>query len=175
MKYVKCNPNFQYFYLLCHSYVQCQSEKVSRKLILDKSLKTATVLDEEDIWFSTSKLFLVRKLCKKLKDYRYQASLGSVWASLTPNAKKIYTIIIRYQIENMDGVEKYPGIYLMELYRICRSEFLVASDLALRAHLAEFRVHKLLKSKKGDDGGEYLLIPFNKQTLKIFLEKISEK
>ena len=103
------------------------------------------------------------------------ASLGSVWASLTPNAKKIYTIIIRYQIENMDGVEKYPGIYLMELYRICRSEFLVASDLALRAHLAEFRVHKLVKSKKGDDGGEYLLIPFNKQTLKIFLEKISEK
>jgi len=103
------------------------------------------------------------------------ASLGSVWASLTPNAKKIYTIIINYQIENMDEVENYPGFSFMELYRMCRSEFLVASDLALRAQLTEFRDHKLVKSKKGGDGGEYLTIPLDKQTLKTFLENISEK
>ena len=38
------------------------SEKVSRKAILDKSLQSARVVDEEDIWFSTSKLFQVRNL-----------------------------------------------------------------------------------------------------------------
>ena len=27
------------------------------------------------------------------------ASLASVWASLTPNAKKIYTILLRYQVQ----------------------------------------------------------------------------
>jgi len=103
------------------------------------------------------------------------ASLGSVWASLTPNAKKIYIIIINYQIENMEDVENYQGFSFMELYRMCRAEFLVASDLALRAQLTEFRDHKLVKSKKGSDGGEYLTIPLDKPTLKTFLENINEK
>ena len=38
------------------------SEKVSRKAILDKSLNCPVVVDEEDIWFSTSKLFLVTNI-----------------------------------------------------------------------------------------------------------------
>jgi len=103
------------------------------------------------------------------------ASLGSVWASLTPNAKKIYIIIINYQIENMEESDNYPGFSFMELYRMCRAEFLVASDLALRAQLTEFRDHKLVKSKKGNDGGEYLTIPLDKPTLSTFLENINEK
>jgi len=103
------------------------------------------------------------------------ASLGSVWASLTPNAKKIYIIIIKYQIENIDESDHYPGFSFMELYRKCRAEFLVASDLALRAQLTEFRDHKLVKSKKGNDGGEYLTIPLDKPTMTAFLENIDEK
>jgi len=102
------------------------------------------------------------------------SSLSSVWASLTPNAKKIYTIILKYQIENMDSdsTDGYLGFSLMELYRLCRLEFLVPSDLALRAQLTEFRDHKLVKSKKGSDGGEYLTIPLDKPTLTAFLETI---
>jgi len=103
------------------------------------------------------------------------ASLGSVWASLTPNAKKIYIIIIKYQIENIEESDNYPGFSFMELYRLCRAEFLVASDLALRAQLTEFRDHKLVKSKKGSDGGEYLTIPLDKPTMSAFLENIDEK
>jgi len=103
------------------------------------------------------------------------ASLGSVWASLTPNAKKIYIIIIKYQIDNMEESDSYPGFSFMELYRMCRAEFLVASDLALRAQLTEFRDHKLVKSKKGNDGGEYLTIPLDKATMTAFLENIDEK
>ena len=63
----------------------------------------------------------------------------------------------------------------MELYRLCRAEFLVASDLALRAQLTEFRDHKLVKSKKGSDGEEYLTIPLDKPSMSAFLENIDEK
>ena len=40
-------------------------------------------------------------------------SLSSVWASLTPNAKKIYTIILKYQIDRMDTDSKdgYKGSF----------------------------------------------------------------
>lgn len=105
------------------------------------------------------------------------SSLSSVWASLTPNAKKIYTIIIRYQMENMEAetTDGYSGFSFMELYRMCRLEFLVPSDLALRAQLTEFRDHKLVKSRKGNDGGEYLTIPLDKATLAAFMENIEGK
>ena len=75
----------------------------------------------------------------------------------------------------MDDADNYQGLAFMELYRKCRSEFLVASDLALRAQLTEFRDHKLIRSKKGADGGEYLTIPLDKPTLSAFLENIQNK
>jgi len=100
-------------------------------------------------------------------------SLTHVFVSLTPNAKKIYIIIIKFQMQNMDDAN-YPGISFMELYRKCRSEFLVPSDLALRAQLTEFRDHKLVKSRKGGDGGEYLSIPLDKTLLQAFLDNIEE-
>ena len=62
----------------------------------------------------------------------------------------------------------------MELYRQCRTQFLVASDLALRAQLTEFRDHKLVRSKKGTDGGEYLTLPLDINTITAFLETVTE-
>ena len=79
----------------------------------------------------------------------------------------------RYQIENADDSENYAGFSFMELYRMCRDEFLVQSDLALRAQLTEFRDHKLVKSKKGNDGAEYLTIPLDKPTMCAFLENVN--
>jgi origin recognition complex subunit 2 len=65
--------------------------------------------------------------------------------------------------------DNYPGISFMELYSLCRAEFLVASDLGLRAQLKEFLDHKLMKMKKGRDGGEYLTIPIQMEELADFL------
>ena len=48
--------------------------------------------------------------------------------------------------------ENFSGISFMELYSKCRAEFLVASDLGLKAQLTEFFDHKLLRKKKGRDG-----------------------
>ena len=83
--------------------------------------------------------------------------------------------MFRYQLDIADETDTYQGLAFMELYRKCRAEFLVASDLALRAQLTEFRDHKLIKSKKGNDGGEYLTIPLDKPTLNAFLENVQEK
>jgi origin recognition complex subunit 2 len=57
------------------------------------------------------------------------------------------------------------------IFRQCRPAFLVNSDLTLRAQLTEFHDHKLIRSKKGTDGMEYLLIPLENVTLLEFLEK----
>lgn len=104
------------------------------------------------------------------------ASLTSVWPSLTPNAKRVFLVIVRYQLDNTEpGLADYTGLSFMELYRLCRADFLVASDLALRAQLTEFRDHQLVLSKRGSvDGGEYLTIPLDRATLQAFLENIEE-
>ena len=60
---------------------------------------------------------------------------------------------LRHQLEAVEEADNYQGLAFMELYRKCRAEFLVASDLALRAQLTEFRDHKLIKSKKGAETG----------------------
>lgn len=59
-------------------------------------------------------------------------------------------LVPRHQLESAEEEDNYQGLAFMELYRKCRAEFLVASDLALRAQLTEFRDHKLVRSKKVD-------------------------
>jgi len=55
------------------------SEKVSRRAILDKSLSCPVVVDEEDIWFSTSKLFLdhINEIHSK-----WEAIEDDIWAKV---------------------------------------------------------------------------------------------
>lgn len=58
-----------------------------------------------------------------------------------------------------------------DLYRAAREQFLVSSDLALRAQLTEFIDHKLVRTKRNVDGAEYLMIPLDKSLLKQFVEQ----
>lgn len=67
------------------------------------------------------------------------------------------------------------GLSFQDFYQQCREAFLVNSDLTLRAQLTEFRDHKLIRTKKGTDGVEYLLIPIDNGTLTDFLEKEEEE
>lgn len=57
------------------------------------------------------------------------------------------------------------------LYSQCRENFLVSSDLALRAQLTEFLDHKLVKSKRSVDGTEQLIIPIQNSLLQQFLDQ----
>lgn len=67
-----------------------------------------------------------------------------------------------------------PGLSFQDFYQQCREAFLVNSDLTLRAQLTEFKDHKLIRTKRGADGVEYLLIPVDDSTLTDFLEKEDE-
>nr|CAG4644193.1 EOG090X0AVI [Lepidurus arcticus] len=101
------------------------------------------------------------------------SSLVHVFASLTPNAKGVFMLVAKYQLEQEDSA--YSGYAFQDLYRACLDAFLVNSDLTLRAQLTEFVDHKLIKIKRGLDGAEMLLIPLEAQTLKEFLARQSEE
>ncbi|CAO2615932.1 Origin recognition complex subunit 2 [Lemmus lemmus] len=101
------------------------------------------------------------------------SSLIHVLRSLTPNARGIFRLLIKFQLDNQDS-PSYTGLSFQDFYQQCREAFLVNSDLTLRAQLTEFRDHKLIRTKKGTDGVEYLLIPVDSGTLADFLEKEEE-
>ncbi|NWV48917.1 ORC2 protein, partial [Daphoenositta chrysoptera] len=101
------------------------------------------------------------------------SSLMHVLHSLTPNARGIFRLLAQHQLEKKDN-PSYPGLSFQDFYQQCREAFLVNSDLTLRAQLTEFRDHKLIRTKRGADGVEYLLIPVDDTTLTDFLEKEDE-
>ncbi|NXG79979.1 ORC2 protein, partial [Baryphthengus martii] len=101
------------------------------------------------------------------------SSLKHVLCSLTLNARGIFRLLARYQLENKDN-PSYPGLSFHDFYQQCREAFLVNNDLTLRAQLTEFRDHKLIRTKRGADGAEYLIIPVDDSTLTDFLEKEDE-
>ncbi|XP_052049691.1 origin recognition complex subunit 2 isoform X3 [Apodemus sylvaticus] len=102
------------------------------------------------------------------------SSLIHVLRSLTPNARGIFRLLMKFQLDNQDS-PSYIGLSFQDFYQQCREAFLVNSDLTLRAQLTEFRDHKLIRTKKGTDGVEYLLIPVDNRTLADFLEKEEEE
>ena len=104
------------------------------------------------------------------------SSLIHVNDSLTPNARGIFNLLIRHQLEEKDGAKgTYIGMHYQDCYMKCLEKFLVNSDLTFKTQLTEFYDHKLLKSRKGPDGGEYLLISINSTILSQFLELNSEE
>ncbi|KAH7950777.1 hypothetical protein HPB52_001461 [Rhipicephalus sanguineus] len=101
------------------------------------------------------------------------SSLKHVFCSLTPNARKIFLLIARHQLDNTES-PSYAGMSFHDCYHRCREAFLVNSDLTLRAQLREFLDHMLLKIKKGHDGTENLLIPIEAAALMLFLDQQEE-
>ncbi|XP_037978290.2 origin recognition complex subunit 2 isoform X1 [Plutella xylostella] len=98
------------------------------------------------------------------------SSLRSVYASLTTNAKGIFNIIIQHQLDN-DKQAHYQGLPFRDLYSKSREQFLVSSDVALRAQLTEFLDHRLVRTKRSYDGSENLVIPIENGLLQQFLEQ----
>uniref|UniRef100_A0A667ZIE7 Origin recognition complex subunit 2 n=1 Tax=Myripristis murdjan TaxID=586833 RepID=A0A667ZIE7_9TELE len=98
------------------------------------------------------------------------SSLTHVLRSLTTNARGIFKLLVQFQLENKDN-PSYTGLSFQDFYQRCREAFLVNSDLTLRTQLTEFRDHKLIRTRKGADGVEYLMVPVETSTLMDFLEK----
>ena len=98
------------------------------------------------------------------------SSLVSVTRSLTPNARGIFEVIARYQLDHESEGASHLGMAYIDCYTKCRSSVLVNNNLTFKMYLVEFRDHKLLKSRNGQDGVEYLYIPIDNRKLKQFLE-----
>ena len=98
------------------------------------------------------------------------SSMTHVVQSLTPNARKIFELLSRHQLEHNEE-SSYIGLAFSDLYRLCRENFLVNSDVTLRTQLIEFIDHKLIRTRKGADGTEYLSIPVDNASLTQFLDK----
>ncbi|XP_037314166.2 origin recognition complex subunit 2 isoform X1 [Pungitius pungitius] len=97
------------------------------------------------------------------------SSLTHVLRSLTSNARGIFQLLVKFQLENKDN-PSYTGLSFQDFYQRCRQAFLVNSDLTLRTQLTEFRDHKLIRTRKGADGVEYLVVAVDATTLMDFLE-----
>lgn len=154
----------------------CSIDHINAPLIWDQEKLSKLNL----VWFDTTTFLPYTEETKNensllVKDSGKLAlnSLTHVFASLTPNAKGIYLLIINYQIqaiEELGGSQNYQGISFQELYMKSRRSYLSNSDLTLRAQLTEFIDHKLISIKKGSDGMDYLTIPLGNSTLNDFLE-----
>lgn len=98
-------------------------------------------------------------------------SLIHVLQSLTSNARGIFMLVAKHQLDKKSGSDgAYLGMSYQNCYMKCREKFLVNSDLTLRTQLIEFLDHKLIKSRKGPDGAEYLIIPVDNGVLTQFME-----
>ncbi|CAG5125072.1 unnamed protein product, partial [Candidula unifasciata] len=101
------------------------------------------------------------------------SSTVHVMRSLTPNARQVFLMLARYQMEEGDSPH-YTGMAFQSLYHKCREAFLVNSDLTLQAQLVEFKDHRLIRSKKNYEGIEHLMIPLDRATLKAFLHEYKD-
>lgn len=95
------------------------------------------------------------------------SSVKHVYDSLTPNAQKIFLLILSNYIESKDSRN---GFSFAECYNICREEFLVNSEQTLRSNISEFKDHNLLKLKKGGDGGEVIVVCIDKSVAHKFID-----
>ncbi len=101
-------------------------------------------------------------------------SLVHVMQGLTPNARGIFRLLAKYQLDKKNSSEVYLGIPFDDCYLKCREKFLVNSDLTLRTQLTEFHDHKLMKSHP-IDGVEYLMIYVEDSILTQFIEQHNEE
>ena len=86
-----------------------------------------------------------------------------VLQTLVPNARRIFSIMAEQQIQDPEQgdsecchrlrlvhTESYglhTGLSFPRLFKICREQFLVSSEMTLRSHLTEFKDHQLVQTR----------------------------
>lgn len=101
-------------------------------------------------------------------------SLSHIMQSVTSNAKGIFRLLARYQLDKKSCPEVYLGMAFDDYYRKCRENFLVNSEVTLRSLLVEFHDHKLVKSHRCD-GIEYMIITVEDSILTQFMDQLGNE
>ena len=76
-------------------------------------------------------------------------------------------LIISFYLNSDDS--KCAGMF-QNCYLQCRENFLVNSDLSLRAQLTEFIDHGLVSMKKNSEGGELIIPNLTRSVMSAYLE-----
>ena len=97
------------------------------------------------------------------------AAVTYVVNNLTPNARGIFEVLARHQLDHEDN--SYKGLDFMDLYRMCRSKFLVNSYTALKTQLMEFQDHKLIRYVKNPQGALMVVVCVEPSIMKEFIDK----
>ena len=129
-------------------------------------------------------------------------SVGQVLRSLTSNARGVFAILARHQLEQEQhrgdrlhgdndagndggggddgadaagaggGDDGMRGLTFPAYYVKCLDAFLVSNDVALRSQLTEFRDHRIIETTRAPDGTDYLHIPLDAAALSTILEQM---
>ncbi|KAK9852112.1 hypothetical protein WJX84_009660 [Apatococcus fuscideae] len=100
------------------------------------------------------------------KQEQTQQGAAIVLSTLVPAAQKIFRKLAEHQLDENED----EGMQFSQLFRICRENFIVSNDMALRSHLNEFRDHQLLQTEKGADGLDRLKVPMAADALQSLLQ-----
>eukprot|EP01119_Soliformovum_irregulare_P006982 TRINITY_DN19391_c0_g1_i1.p1 TRINITY_DN19391_c0_g1~~TRINITY_DN19391_c0_g1_i1.p1 ORF type:complete len:401 (-),score=94.76 TRINITY_DN19391_c0_g1_i1:22-1224(-) len=95
--------------------------------------------------------------------------LRFIFRSLTSNSRGIFRVLAEHQISN----PKEHGLSYKTYFDKCREKFLVPSDLTMRTQLTEFKDHKVILTKQGDDGLHFF-IPMSSTILRQVLDEMDE-
>lgn len=95
-------------------------------------------------------------------------SLQSVWASLTDNARQIFMLLAKHQLNSTKSNRRQVTFW--DLYKTCRDEFIVSSEAALHQQMIEFEDHRLIVKRTAADGSEVLEIAVDDNILNDFIK-----
>ncbi|KAK9844814.1 hypothetical protein WJX74_007129 [Apatococcus lobatus] len=102
------------------------------------------------------------------KQEQTQQGAAIVLSTLVPAAQKIFRKLAEHQLDENED----EGMQFGQLFRICRENFIVSNDMALRSHLNEFKDHQLLYTEKGADGLDRLKVPMSSDALQSLLQDL---
>lgn len=88
-----------------------------------------------------------------------------VLGHLTHNAREIFKLIIKYQLDQ----PRAAGLSFAELYQRARENFYASSETGLRKHINEFVTHDLVRIRAGPGGQQVHYCPFPGETLQQLL------
>ncbi|GMR34298.1 hypothetical protein PMAYCL1PPCAC_04493, partial [Pristionchus mayeri] len=101
------------------------------------------------------------------------SSLDVLWQSLNGNARSIFHAIFSlvYGVEADSDPKSVP---FWDLFNLCKEEFWVSSDAALRQQLVEFCDHRLIKMRRGNDGNEKIHAAADRVIIDRFLKTVNK-
>lgn len=91
-----------------------------------------------------------------------------VLSSLSDNAKKLYSILLKLQLDKMKATSKNPGIRgsaklaidFTKLYDESVQEYVTSNEMNMRSMLQEYVEHKMCVLHKDPQGKEVVYVPF---------------